>query len=79
MDIHSMWTSVTMKANSSWYMVPGAILVAKPTRQSFFVTYQRATKGCEVSHDCAAAVQWAPSMKYLQNLLIETLGLEVTV
>ena len=45
MDIKSMWTSVTMKANSSWYMVPGAILVAKPTRQSFFVTYQRVTKG----------------------------------
>jgi len=79
MDIKSMWTSVTMKANSSWYMVPGAILVAKPTRQSFFVTYQRVTKGCEVSRDCEAAVQWAPLHEYLQDLPIVALRLEVTV
>ena len=75
MDIKSMWTSVTMKANSSWYMVPGAILVAKPTRQSFFVTYQRVTKGCEVSRDCEAA----NGHPYLQDLPIVALGLEVTV
>ena len=78
MDIKSMWTSVTMKANSSWYMVPGAILVAKPTRQSFFVTYQRVTKGCKVSRDCEAA-NGHPSTKYLQDLPIVALGLEVTV
>ena len=37
----SMWTSVTMKANSSWYIEPGATLVAKPTKMSFLVTWQR--------------------------------------
>ena len=38
MDKKSMWTSVIMKANNSWYNVPGMTMVAKPTRISFFAT-----------------------------------------